>query len=176
MVVALLALAVSTERGQAELEDLLPVLAAPQTAGDRVPEGVDLATLGALEPDSVRRVEGRDSDAQYWVGTTASNEVCLILHLPENDGATASSCAPVSSFDERGVPIRVSGTGGSAEAYLLPADVDTSTLPPALIEVTGPAGAVGATLVSPRPGAAGSLQPTQLERRGGDSFAFVPLR
>ncbi|MEV0155498.1 hypothetical protein AB0H57_17390 [Micromonospora sp. NPDC050686] len=163
---------------RADVEEMLPALGAPQTEDDRIPEGIDLDALGGVRPETVRRL-GADDTAEYWVGREGSSRVCLILHIPGGAEVTAATCRSITDFYEKGLALEAGGNRGdrepSAQAYLLPIDVDTAKLSPVLTRVPSASDSIETNLLSLQSQDASSLQPTDLQRKSGKVFGFTPL-
>lgn len=150
--------------------DLVPALAQPQSAGDVVPEHVDLVPLN-ISPQSTRSL-GADDLAQYWVGQDESGRICLVMAVESAADVAAAACATPTDFYHHGARLQA-GAGGNegmaaAEAYLLPAGVRASEL--ALGEAaTHRDGITSEALVTGRPGELPRELPT-LQREDGTPF------
>jgi len=160
------------------LEDMLPVLAVPQDDTDRMPHGIDLADLGGVSKDSVRAI-GSDEAARYWVGRSGTSEVCLILQVAADSEMAASTCAPITEFYRNGLRL-VAGKSAddpssSAEAYLLPADIDLAAIGAPEARATARSVASSPNLVSGRPDQLEDLERVEVRREDGSTFYFNPI-
>ncbi|MGO1544840.1 MAG: hypothetical protein ACTHXA_10935 [Gulosibacter sp.] len=168
---------VSTAESAVTIEDMIPLLTQPQTKIDTVPESVDLEALGNISSASVR-LAGEDALAQYWIGLTEASEVCLIMHIPTS-GISASTCGLATDFYSSGLGL-VAGESrddpsSSAEAYLLPFDIDSSEVG-ASTSLSRDRGVEGVNLVTV-PYQANGLFSVDVERaNGGAEFHFDPIR
>src|SRR5690625_5199876 len=129
--VAIVAPTVVHSSSQVTVEDMIPTLATPRSADDALPDDVDLSQLGAVDPATVRSL-GNDGGTGFWVGLGESSKVCLIMTLSEGGEYAGSACVGQRDFYDGGVALALSDHTGSTidevEAYLLPADVDATSL------------------------------------------------
>lgn len=180
-VAALIALstAVSATAGGSStvtLEEMLPVLAAPQTDSDRAPDEIDLASLGGVLEDSLRWA-GSSETGNYWVGRAGTSNVCLVLQLAADPLTSASACAPITEFYRIGLKLRVEmgDPSAAAEAYILPADIDVIAIGASQATATADVAVEGVNLVSGRPNELKGLKPSEVPRDNGMTFQFYPL-
>ncbi|WP_422770228.1 hypothetical protein ACN28C_26420 [Plantactinospora sp. WMMC1484] len=168
----------ATANEKVGVEEMLPVLGAPQVPGDRIPGGIDLDAIGGVRPETVRRL-GSDDVAEYWVGRLGSSSTCLILHIAGGSEVTAAACGSITDFYNKGLALQAGESRNnptrSAHAYLLPADVDATALSPMLTKVSSASDSTGPNLLSRQPQDAAPLQPTDLKRDKGNIFTFRPL-
>ena len=167
--------AVATGTTPTGVEDLIPVLAAPQTGADRAPDGLDLVALGGIDPDSLRTL-GSDDAGDYWVGRAGGAEVCLVTRLAVDPELAASTCAPITAFSRVGLSL-VAGLSAddpalAAEAYLLPSDIGA---PPVAQGLASRSAGGQPGFISGRPDQLEALEPFEVERPDGPAFRFAPL-
>jgi hypothetical protein len=161
-----------------EVEEMLPALGAPQTSADHVPEGIDLDALGGVRPETVRSL-GTDETADYWVGRAGSSRACLILHLPGQEPITAATCGLIMDVYRQGLALDAGSQRDdptrSAQAYLLPSDVDPAKLGSMLTKVSSNRDGDKTNLLSRQQLNTTPLQPAALPRNNGEVFEFTPL-
>lgn len=174
---ALSTFASSSALGDAHLsvEQLIPQLDVAQTVADKVPDVVDLSALGAIDFDSIRSL-GTDGVANYWVGRVGTSQLCLIMHIPNGYEVSAAACGEISDFHQQGIGLRagesVNESERSAEAYLLPSDVQPSAIV-AKYKLELREG-TNAGLLAVTPGSL-SAETITIPRMGSSDFSFVPL-
>lgn len=161
------------------LEEMLPVLAEPRTDADGVPESVDLVALGNISEDSVRLL-GNDHAGTYWVGTTSTDDVCLVMQTASDPDMAASTCAPIGAFYRNGLRL-MAGKGmgqptSNTQAYLFPADIrvpGAEALAPFTRSTSdvGPSG----TFISGLLGELDGIDAFDVSREDGTTFQFVPI-
>lgn len=161
-----------------DVEEMLPILGASQTAHDRIPDGIDLDAIGGVRPETVRRL-GIDDTAEYWVGRAGSARVCLILHISGGAEVTAATCGLITDFYKRGLALQAGENWKdperSARVYLLPADVDAAKLSPMLTKIPSTSDGAEVNLLSEQPQGSSLLRPTDLPRDNEGVFRFTPL-
>ncbi len=173
--------------GSAETAEFIALLGQPQEAWDRLPHQ---RFAEAVERDSARSL-GSNDVADYWVGATKDSDVCLMISLRDDTDNSAAVCTDGDGFLENGVSVSVSAGSGedavSADAYLLPADVEVKPLREHLANYVQPvdepegmtqdrAELVGEmNLIPVRPGTQ-TTTTLELRRADGGTFTFVPLR
>ena len=168
--------AVANSTSAVSVEDLIPALAAPQVESDRAPEGMDLAALGGIEPDSLRALGGDDA-GDYWVGRAGGAEVCLVTRLAVDPDLAASTCAPITDFYRSGLSLVAAISADdptlAAEAYLLPADINLTSHD----QASARQAAVDPqpNLISGRSDQLETLEAFEVERTNGASFRFMPI-
>lgn len=168
------ALPAAADGSSVNVEEMLPMLATPQTALDLVPKEVTLDSLGEIDADSVRAI-GSDGVADYWVARSGTSQVCLILYIPGGNEVSASTCASLAHFYRAGMGLiageSMTDPSRSTEVYLLPADINPSDL---LVRMdSSPLPKISANLLSMRP--SNSLRPADLSRMDGSIFNFNPI-
>jgi hypothetical protein len=114
------------------VREAYPLLAAPQSPSDVLPEGFPVAAHGdgGLKPDS-SRFAGKFKSIDFYIAEDELGNVCLVSNDVEAQ-VTASSCAPPDTPADR--PLGLSSwnyvTGGF-EAYYVPEAFSDSPLPDA---------------------------------------------
>lgn len=173
---ALVGPAMASDARQVSVGDMVPALDRPQGVADRMLASVDLTALGDISPQSVRALDS-SGPARYWVGRNRSSHICLILHIPGGNEVSASTCAEVTDFYDRGLGL-MAGDGGSisgpaVEAYLLPSGIQAAHIQrnqkpdraSSEREAYFTAGTVGEL----------QLKPSVVKRDTGRDFHFTPL-
>ena len=165
---------------RSDINDLVPAFATNQNAQDRSLESVSSEAFGALNADSVRWV-GRKGTAEYWVARKGNSNVCLVMHIPGGMEVVAVTCAPAEDFYRKGLSLEAGGSpdepDASAEAYLLPGDVDAGGIvsrPELRTAALAAAAGDRANLIVVEPGKSG-LSQAEVAREDGSGFHFVPL-
>lgn len=104
----------------------LAVLDSPQAPDDVLPKFMDPGAVGStgLDLDSLRTLPSSDGN-RYLVGLSKTNELCLIIALP-ND-ISGASCSNPNEFAISALALRVQGQGAIAEAYLMPDKFSTES-------------------------------------------------
>lgn len=97
--------------------ETVPLLAAPQSAGDLAPQ----AAISAVASAEKTRLVFDDADAKIWVAEGLDGEVCAIM-VPSGDYGSGTHCAPTFLIAD-------SGTHGGVELGASPA-IDVVILPP----------------------------------------------
>ena len=112
--------------------ELVPVLAAKQHEADSVSaDKMDKAQAAHLDKSSLRII-AIDDKATYSVGRDhAGREICLIVQTTTAEHASTAACIAAEKFVHSGLSVMASGSDPSSKvvAHLLPADVDTSSVP-----------------------------------------------
>ncbi len=173
--------------GSAETAEFIALLGQPQEAWDRLPHQT---FAEVVEPDSARSL-GSNDVADYWVGATKDSDVCSMISLRDDTDNSVAVCNSGDEFLENGLSVSVSGGSGedavSADAYLLPTDVEATPLREHLADYLQPvdepqgmtedrAELVGEmNLIPVRPGTQ-TTTTLELKRADGGTFTFVPLR
>lgn len=156
------------------IDDMVPELRTKQSDADRVPSKVDLESLGDVIPDSTRLLAST-GNADFWVAKSGASTVCLIVYIPRGSEVSAASCSTYAAFYNRGLSIGAGESSDrSAEAYLLPADVDRS----ALVERAGISAARSSNsqlIVVDGPQKIDRTRTVSIARQGRD-FRFAPLQ
>lgn len=156
------------------VEDVIPALAAPQTAADAAPSIIDLEALD-VEASALRSL-GSDEVADYWVARSGNENVCLVAHVRGGNEVASSACVSIADFYQSGLGI-VTGESRdtpdrATEAYLIPADVNVDLVPHSgearLSE------SASSQFVATRPGSVDFTQ-TKIERTDGSTFVFSPI-
>lgn len=157
------------------LEDMAPALPEPQSKQDQLPSIVDLEALGNISSESIR-FAGDDDTAQYWIGKGEAAEIWLIMHIPEN-GISASTCAQATDFYSSGLALAAGESrtdpSSSAEAYLLPADINLADMG-ALAANRKSAEVDGVNLITV-PFQSHDIPSSEVDRKDGSTFYFVPI-
>ncbi len=167
--------------------EFIALLGQPQEAWDRLPRQ---GFAEVVERDTSRKL-GSNDVADYWVGATKDNDLCLMVSLRDDTDNSAAVCTDGDGFLENGLSVSVSAGSGedavSADAYLLPADVEVKPLREHLADYVQPvdepegmteerAELVGEmNLIPVRPGTQ-TTSTLELKRADGGTFTFVPLR
>lgn len=161
------------------LEEMLPILAKAQSSSDHVPDSIDLDALGNISEDTIRFL-GSDHAGSYWVGTTASDDVCLVMQTAADPDMAASSCVPIGSFYRDGLRL-MAGQGmdqpeTNAEAYLFPSDINlpSSDSPVSSARSAGGSGD-SASFISGAAGELDDLDAFEVSRDDGTTFHFAPI-
>lgn len=107
---------------------LFPQLEREASPADALPSSADLAPHGIVEDSS--RFLGSDETGRHWVALNTDGEVCLVTALEGPGEVFGSSCASRLNAYEAGLALSVGGESNArtSTAYLIPADVDTSSL------------------------------------------------
>ncbi|QKW15621.1 hypothetical protein [Verrucosispora sp. NA02020] len=167
--------AIAGDDSRTSIEEMLPVLAVQQSVQDRVPASVELDKLGNVSQESVRYL-GRDDVANYWVGRAGTSQVCLILQISGGNEVSASTCTYVTDFYKKGLGLVAGGDGQTAEAYLLPADIDPTELGAESYDPRQKGRVVpGANLLTVRSKATSGWKGSEVRRSDGSSFRFSPI-
>jgi hypothetical protein len=168
--------AIAEDGSRTSVEEMLPILASQQSASDRVPESVGISALGDISEESVRSLGG-DGVANYWVARAGTSEVCLILEIPE-EKISASSCGSIADFYHHGISLAagpsVDDPSSSTEAYLLPADIESSDIGVSKLHTEKQAMGLGAGLVTSRPQES-PVRLSEVIRDDGSVFEFAPV-
>jgi hypothetical protein len=100
----------------------LKALQAPRTAADSLPGWVKPEILG-IDPASARHLY-TGSEADYWVASTELNKTCLVTLSTDGNHNAAASCTDPTTFNERGLALRLDSSGVIGNpAYLVPDSV-----------------------------------------------------
>ena len=113
---------------------LVPALALPPRASDRLPPALRKDGRGLDTASS--RLLGRSRYGEHWVALDDHDKICLVTrlaakhgHASRAAGVSGSSCTTPQIFRRRGLLLTVDGDSDrGAAAYLLPADVDKSSV------------------------------------------------
>lgn len=170
--------------GVIPLEDVAPILSTTQTTADLPPTYIDLHVLGDIDPASVRAI-GHDEVADYWVGQSTANDICLITAIRGGNEVAGSSCRSLVEFNQFGLAMitgeDASDPKRSAEAYYLPGDVTLSDVGATESNGSNLRVAEGANSSQPMDGLAAGrpgtldLEARDVERSNGSTFHFKPL-
>lgn len=170
--------ATADEAPRVDVEDMLPVLGEPQTAHDHLPTEFPLDAFGGVRPETVRSL-GADDKAEYWLGRAGSSNICLMLHIPGGAEITAATCGSITDFYKGGLALEAGAKrqspNSSAQAYLLPSNVDAAALGSMLTKVSSGSDGIRANLLTRQSSDTTPVRPADLKRGSGEVFTFNPL-
>lgn len=161
---------------EVSVDELVPALNRVQTPADVPSENIRLDALGGIKRDSIRKIFS-DERAAFYVGEAGLDELCLVAHILSGSDVGGSTCADAIHLYQRGLALEV-GTGSgptrSVQSYLIPGDVDVSTLSEsAPLERSAARDGVNPLVIYPDVEKAPAAM--QLPRQGGGEFFFAPL-
>lgn len=179
-VILSLVLPAATSAPSIDADDMLQVATAPQTEKDRSFADLVADSDGDPLPVDELRWIGNDQVADYWVSVEDDWNVCLYAYIPGDHWVAGASCATISEFYRSGVAVGVrhgvDDPATAVEAYLLPDDVDPSTLAVrARDEAAHSTNEFRAGLLSVPPFGA-SFAEVEVARDNGVPFHLAPLR
>jgi hypothetical protein len=99
----------------------MSVLSKAKTGVDRLPARVlgGDGLLGAIQPDSTVLLK-HDGNTFYWAGINKQKQLCIIVHVDDEDDVYAGSCTDAASFRQGGLGSRVLTPKYAIESYLVP--------------------------------------------------------
>jgi hypothetical protein len=118
--------------GSVQAGHLIPEISRAQTADDRSLLATNLRDLGGkIDKDSVRKIDSGEAGTFYTSTGSSGKQICLIIKLAGPDEVVGASCAEPADFAKQGLSLKVDQAAtvtSDAGAYLLPANVDISSL------------------------------------------------
>lgn len=146
--------------------DVVAVLAVEARSVDALPMGVDKDAHGLVET----RYLGSDDYAGYWVGTDASNQICLIAVSPSN--VSGSACNTPEVAERSGLLLGFNGNErlgeGAVVAHLLPDSAAATSI--------GAWTAIGDNLITAVQADVVDQDPVLIQREAGSTADWITIR